>query len=271
MNGQAKRLFLCTLLAPALLFCADVGPSKGSLVVVGGGRLVPEIVNRFIELAGGKESAFVYIPTADGAEQTIPSEKTFLAREGCKDVTILHTYDRKVADTEDFTAPLRRARAVWFSGGRQWRLADSYLNTRTHKELWAVLERGGVIGGSSAGATIQGSYLVRGAVEGNTVMMAPGHEEGLGFLRNVGIDQHLIRRKRENDMLEVIDKHPNLLGVGIDESTAIVVQGDQFEVIGASKVAIYDKRYKPVEDGKRYYFLSPGAKFNLKTRQLELP
>ena len=149
---------------------------------------------------------------------------------------------------------------MWFPGGRQWRLVDAYLGTRTQRELEAVLARGGVIGGTSAGATIQGSYLVRGAREGNTIMMAPGYEVGFGYLKNVAVDQHLLARKREKDMLQVVEKHPELLGIGIDEGTAIVVQGDQFEVIGASKVAIY-------ENGKPYFFLSPGDRFDLAIRQ----
>ena len=141
------------------------------------------------------------------------------------------------------------------------------LNTRTQQELNALLERGGVIGGSSAGATIQGSYLVRGARQGNEIMMAPGYEEGLGFLRGVAVDQHLLTRHRENDLLQVIDKHPELLGIGVDESTAIVVQGDRFEVIGESKVAIYDPHHKPAPDGKRYFLLAPGAHFDMRTRR----
>src|SRR2546425_254934 len=157
---------------------------------------------------------------------------------------------------------------VWFEGGRQWRLVDSYLNTRTERELYALLGRGGVIGGSSAGATIQGSYLVRGAREGNTVMMAKGYEQGLGFLRGVAVDQHLLARHRENDLLQVIAAHPHLLGIGLDESTAIVVQGDTAKVIGASKVAIYDRNYQAGADGKSYYFLSSGDTFHLKNRRV---
>lgn len=256
-------LFFATLSA----FAATAGPSKGSLVIVGGGKLGDEIVNRFIELGGGKDAAFVYIPTADGSDKPTPVEKTFLAIAGCTHVTVLHTNDRKVADSKDFVEPIRKARGVWFGGGRQWRLVDSYLNTRTQKELESLLNRGGVVGGSSAGATIQGSYLVRGAREGNTVMMATGYEQGMGFLKNAGVDQHLLTRKREADMLQVIDAHPALLGIGIDESTAIVVHRDEFEVIGVSKVAIYDRGYTAGADGKRYYFLSHGAKFNLKTRK----
>ncbi len=248
-------------------FAASIGPSRGWLVIVGGGQLGPEIVQRFIDLAGGKDAPMVFIPTAEDGTPKVTAETTFLARAGVKHVTILHTRDRKEADSEAFVAPLKTARAAWFEGGRQWRLVDSYLNTRTEKELFRLLERGGVIGGSSAGATIQGSYLVRGAREGNTLMMAPGYEVGLGFLRKSAIDQHVITRHREDDLNQVIDKHPDLLGIGIDESTALVVHDNTFEVIGKSKVFIHDAKYRPRADGKRYYLLSPGDRFNLKKRR----
>ncbi len=255
------------VIAASVAVAASIGPSRGTLVIVGGGQLGPEIVNRFIELAGGKDAPMVYIPTAAEGTPPTSAQKTFLARAGVKNVVILHTRDRKEADSETFVAPLKTARAVWFEGGRQWRLVDSYLNTRTEKELFRVLQRGGVIGGSSAGATIQGSYLVRGAREGNTIMMAPGYEIGMGFLRDSAIDQHVITRHREDDLNPVIQRHPGLLGIGIDESTAIVVHGNTFEVIGKSKVFIHDARHKQGADGKRYYTLSAGDRFDLKKRR----
>lgn len=254
--------FSAFLLAALAAHAQAVGPERGSLVVIGGGTLGPRIVKKFIDLAGGPSSPIVVIPTAGEADTYGQSwgGAAFLHAAGCTDVTVLHTRDRAVADSETFVEPLTRARGVFFPGGRQWRLVDSYLNTRVQRELEGVLARGGVIAGSSAGATIQGSYLVRGAREGNTVMMAPGYEKGFGYLRNVAVDQHLIRRKRERDMIPVVTKHPQLLGIGIDESTAIVVQGDRFEVIGASKVAIYTH-------GRDYYFLDPGDKFDLAARK----
>ncbi len=261
---------LCFACWSALAAEPTVGPAKGSLVVVGGGGKDAAIMKRFVELAGGPSALIVVIPTAGEAESYSNnwSGLRSLRNAGATNLVILHTRDRKEADTEKFIAPLKEARGVWFGGGRQWRFVDSYLGTRTEKALHAVLERGGVIGGSSAGATIQGSYLVRGAREGNTIMMAPGYEQGFGFLRNTAVDQHWLARKRENDMVPVIEKHPHLLGIGIDEDTAIVVQGDQCEVIGASKVGIYDSRRKPGPDEKPYLLLSPGERFNLKSRKI---
>jgi len=167
---------------------------------------------------------------------------------------------------------LRHASGVWIEGGRQWRLADAYLGTAVEREIKALLARGGVVGGSSAGATIQGSFLVRGdpARPGNpdgdnTIMMVPGHETGFGLLASSAIDQHVIVRHRESDLDPVIAKHPELLGIGINESAAIVVHGNEFEVMNG-KVLIHDGR---THDGKLYYMLSSGQKFNLKTRAAE--
>jgi cyanophycinase len=144
-------------------------------------------------------------------------------------------------------------------------LADSYLNTTTHEALWELLDRGGVIGGSSAGATIQGSYLARGDTRTNTVMMGD-HEAGLGFVKKVAIDQHLLRRNRHFDLLEITQARPELLGIGIDENTAIVVKGDEFEVIGQSYVVIYDPQ-RQIDSGGNFYFLGVGDRFNLATRE----
>lgn len=249
---------------------AKVGPARGTLVVIGGGDLDDVILGRFISMAGGPDAPVIFVPTAGERQRYLPTDPSanFLKRAGCRNLEILHTRDRNEADSEAFAARVRRARGVFFAGGRQWRLVDSYLGTRTQREFEALLQRGGVIAGTSAGATIQGSYLVRGAREGNTIMMAPGYEQGFAYLRRVAIDQHLIRRNRENDLIGVIDKHPELLGIGIDENTAIVVHGDRFEVIGASKVAIYDRKYKPSAPGQpRYYFLRAGDRFDLARRR----
>lgn len=272
------RLVIISLLLTAALASAPaadydhsptIGPARGWLVIQGGGKMPPGLGQRLVTLAGGPDANFVLIPTA-GRDEGMDLEnirKSFAQNLGLTHVTILHTRDRKQADSKEFVEPLRRASGVWIEGGRQWRLADAYLGTAVEKEIKALLARGGVVGGSSAGATIQGSYLVRGASAtpgnpdgDNTIMMAPGHEAGFALLPNSAIDQHVIVRHRENDLDPVIAAHPGLLGIGIDESAAIIVHGDSFEVM-AGKVIIHD--------GKPSYVLSPGTKFNLRTRKVE--
>lgn len=250
---------------------ATVGPEKGWLVVHGGGVVTPEVKERFVALAGGPEASIVVIPTAmPDTEIGLENRRESFSKEfDVKRVTVLHTRDRVQANSAGFVEPLKHASGVWFDGGRQWRLVDAYLGTAVEREIKALLDRGGVVGGSSAGATIQGSYLVRGAPGNagnpngdNTIMMVPGHETGFGLLANSAIDQHVIVRHREGDLAKVIASHPNLLGIGLDADTAIVVHGDEFRVIGESKVIIHDGR-------KPYYFLSHGQKFNLKARTVE--
>ena len=184
---------------------------------------------------------------------------------------MLHTHDPKIADTETFAAPLREATAVWFDGGRQWNIVDSYAGTRTYKEFHNVLARGGVIGGSSAGATIQGDYLVRGAIAGPDIVMTPEkeHEHGFKFLRKSAIDQHVDKRNRWDDLIPVIKKYPDLLGIGLSEGTAIIVKGDHFVVMGAGKVAIHDNKRMVTADEKPYILLSPGDGYDMKSRKVE--
>ncbi len=246
---------------------AEVGPDRGTLVIAGGGDDIEPILHRFVELAGGKQAPIVVIPTASGAPSYDAFHRTarwFREQAGVESVTVLHTNDRVEADSEAFVEPIRNARAVWFTGGRQWRLADSYLGTRTQRELDALLARGGVIGGSSAGATIQGSYLARGDTKINTIMMGD-HQEGFGFLRNVAIDQHLLRRNRQFDLVEIVEAMPELLGIGIDENAAILVRGDNFSVMGGY-VAIYDHA-RQLPNGGKFYLLGDGDRFDLATRE----
>ncbi len=258
-----RRAFVSLAAAAANASAARVGPSKGTLIVIGGGVLDGSILGRFIAAAGGADAPVVYVPTAGDKATYGPQDPSanFLRKAGCRNLEILHTTNRAEANSDVFAARLRRARGVFFGGGRQWRLVDSYLGTRTQREFEAVLRRGGVIAGTSAGATIQGSYLIRGARDGNAVMMAPGYEKGFGYLRRVAIDQHLTQRHREKDLLAVIARHPELLGIGLDENTAIVVEADRFEVVGLGRVAIYDQLALP------QYFLKAGDHFDLARRK----
>ena len=137
-----------------------------------------------MEISGGLQIPIVIIPAADGRENYDENfgEAGMLRKMGATNVTVLHTSDRNVANTEEFVKPLLDAKLVWFSGGRQWRLVDAYKNTLTEKMLWKVLEKGGTIGGSSAGATIQGSFLVRGDTKNNQWRIW----SGLGLISRCG-------------------------------------------------------------------------------------
>ena len=217
-----------------------VGPPRGAIIAGGGGKLDLQIYRRFVELAGGPDAHIVLIPTAGteygGHDGWTAIEE--LRKAGAERLEVLHTRSRSVADLEAFATPLQQATGVWFSGGQQWRLVDVYLNTQTHEGLAELLARGGVIGGNSAGASALASFLVRGG-EFNGDIVATERAVGFGFLRDVAIDQHLIERGREGEMFKVLRREPLLLGIGLNEGSAIVVTGDLAQVIGG-QVAIYD-------------------------------
>lgn len=246
-----------------------IGPPTGSVLLAGGGRLGDDIFQRFVELAGGPEARIVVIPTAS-SENHFPDDWAGLEpfrRAGAASVTLLHTRRRDVADSEPFVEPLRHATGVWFVGGRPWRLVDAYMGTLTEDEIHLLVARGGVVGGTSAGASILASFLVRGAVADNDIVMDPSYDRGFGFLKGVAVDQHVTARDREADMLRVVSVHPDLLGIGLDEGTAIVVRGDRAEVIGRSRVAVYD----PQDRERRILrWLAPGEVYDLGRRALEV-
>ena len=258
----------------------EYGPATGTLVIVGGGSTAGTgIMERFIELGGGaEEGRFVIVPTAGGnydreGNLRMFDEDRVLAswrERGVMNVSMLHTHDAKLADTEAFSADLVQATAVWFNGGRQWNIVDSYAGTRTYDLFHEVLERGGVIGGSSAGATIQGEYLVRGATEGSQIVMTDeeNHQLGFEFLRKSAIDQHINARMRWDDIIPVIEQQPHLLGIGLSEGTAIIVTGDTFEVMGKWMVAVHDntRTYQPWQ--KPYFVLAPGDAYDMKARRI---
>lgn len=266
-------------LSSSSLFAQDkttTGPESGHLIIAGGALRDPAVFSKFIDLAGGADALIVVIPTAGGYDVTDERKDQIKAQwkaRGANNVKVLHTTDPKESDTEAFAGVIDQAGGVWFPGGRQWRLADSYLDTKVHDKLMDLLKRDGVIGGSSAGATIQGSYLARGDTKTNTIMVGD-HEEGLGFVKNIAIDQHTLARNRHYDMFEILDVYPDLLGIAIDENTAMLVEGNTFEVIGKHYVLIYDgtfwnQKTNSYETGdKVFHLLGTGRKYDMAERKV---
>jgi cyanophycinase len=239
---------------------------NGSLLIAGGGKLPAGIFRQFVRLAGGDQARIIYIPCSEKKVITeVPSILGEFRNAGAPHVEWLHTKDRSLANDPTFVAPLEQATGIWFGGGRQWNFVDSYQNTEAHRLMHRVLERGGVVGGSSAGASIQGDYMPRGDPLGNTQMMAEGYEQGLGFLTGVAVDQHFTQRGRFPDMKVLKRAHPQLLGIGIDEGTCLLVQESEAEVIGTGRVAFFDR---PVgsEEIEAYTSLVDGDVYDLVSR-----
>lgn len=239
---------------------------SGALVIVGGGGMPQEIAERFVKLGGGAEGRFVVLPTA--MDPIGPGDAaSFLKRLGAQHVDVVTARTQEELETPETLALFERATAVWFGGGRQWRFVDAYEGTKVLPALHQVLARGGVIGGSSAGATIQGDYLVRGAPAGPHIMMSEGYERGFNFLPGTAIDQHFTQRKRFPDMTALMQAYPQYLGIGIDEATALIVQGTTAEILGRGQVHFYDRRRDVVAGQPDYESIDAGQRYNLQSRQ----
>lgn len=249
-----------------------VGPPRGTVFVVGGGGQGPELYKAFIDAAGGPEALIVDIPTAGGDTAYPPDHRgtAGLRNAGAKNVVVLHSNPNRkdLANSDSFVNILRRAGGVWYEGGRQFRLVDSYGGTRTETEIANVLARGGVVGGSSAGASILGSFMVRGAPSNNNAIMEyPGYTRGFGYLKNTGVDQHVVARERLPDIADsLMPRHPEMLFISEDEGTAWLIKGDDAEIIGRNKAFVYAG--KENDPGKPFLTLFPGDHYNLATRRV---
>lgn len=225
--------------------------ANGSLVIGGGGGMPDEVWHRFVELAGGEKSRIVILPTAvEEPKAELSFEARMFKLVGAKVVKVLPHILRSEVEEKAFLDELDQATGVWFGGGRQWRFVDAYWGTAAWEKLKDVCRRGGVIGGSSAGATIQGDLLVRGAPAGNQIMIAEGYRRGLGLLPGVAIDQHFSQRNRFKELEGCLAEFPAICGIGIDEQTALVVTAPgKCSVIGTGSVWMYPS-FKVTEELK---------------------
>jgi cyanophycinase len=226
------------------------GPS-GHLVIIGGGDITSDIDTRIIDLAGGPEKAFIMIipyagadPQASGKEYVEEFKKL-----GCNRVEWLELTPNTI-ESDAALAKLNGVTGIFFSGGDQSRLTKLLNGTRILAKIHDIYARGGVISGTSAGAAIMSRIMITGnelinrdqenpfkAIQAGNVETT----EGFGLVDTMIIDQHFILRRRHNRLISVVLTNPQLLGVGIDERNAIVVNPDRtFEVMGPSAVLVYD-------------------------------
>src|SRR4051812_27416456 len=236
-TGLGGALFVASLRASAgEPVPADRGPAerstRGSLVICGGGKLPNSVYDRFMGLAGGSQARIVHIPTAS-SDRSLPDAVDGMKRwldAGAASVQVLHARSRAEANDPAFSRFLKEATAVWLGGGDQVQLSASYVDTEVERQLMALLARGGVIGGTSAGAAIMTRVMIAGGKTEAT--------EGRGFdlLPGSVIDQHFLKRNRMERLLGMLTAHPRLVGFGIDEGTALVLRDGRVSVVGDSYV-----------------------------------
>ncbi len=215
----------------------DANMQEGTLVIAGGGSLPEVIYSAAIQSSGGIDVPVLIIPQASSTTTAGPRNKKKFESFGCARVKILDLSDEAAALESVYSSQL-----IWISGGDQNRLMER-LPDSVEEAIRHCFERGGVIGGSSAGAAVMSSSMITGeanleGVEAGATEIA----EGLGLIPHAIIDQHFHKRQRFNRLLSAVLDQPQLVGIGIDEGTAVVVQKNHLNVIGRSSVVILDAR-----------------------------
>lgn len=276
-----------TLAAAAIVSTAFAAPQRGHLVLIGGGDKPPEAMAKFVELAGGPQAPIVVVPTASEEADTGDYYiKLFKEEHGCSNVTVLPIKTREDAAREDLAALARTAGGIFFAGGDQSRITEALLDTPVGDAIEAAFEAGAAVGGTSAGTACQSALMITG--EGDFTVIRSGAVElvrGLGLFRDVIVDQHFVARQRFNRLLSVTLEHPDMLGVGVDEDTAVWVQPDGiFQVMGRNCVLVIDAgdasvRRDATEDGPaslsahdvRVHVLLAGERFDIGQRKVLPP
>jgi cyanophycinase len=251
--------FLTASLAWTAAF-AQAGSARGTLFIVGGGPQPPELVRHFVDLAGGAGHARIVV-FAMASEEGLSSgeEKAADLRALGADARNLWI-DREQANSDSVVRIIEQASGIWFGGGDQARLTRVLRGTRAERAMHARYESGAVIGGTSAGAAVMSQVMITGderhpggdrpdtteafiTIARDNVVT----DSGFAFLTNAVIDQHFLRRKRLNRLISVVLEREPHLGIGIDESTAMVVHPDgRWSVEGASAATIFDARHAAV-------------------------
>jgi cyanophycinase len=259
VRDRSLSLALVGLVLLVMLPALRPAPAAGGhLLIVGGGEQPPELVSHFVELAGGSGKAKIaVVPMASSEPAETGKEKADeLVGLGATVMVLNLNHDQAMSDSVAHL--LDGVTGVWFTGGDQARVTPVLLGTPALRAMQAVRDRGGVIGGTSAGAAIMSDSMITGnqyragvdtvgyyddefpTIGRRTIEVVPG----LGFLHGAIVDQHFIRRERHNRLLSVVLERPTLVGVGIDESTALEVEPDgRWEVRGAGSVMVYDARH----------------------------
>jgi len=271
-----------------IISLSAISETKGYLFIIGGGQRPESMMKRFIELTEKFNSGKIIIfPMASGVPDEVgPEQAEQLKSFGAREVEY-HILSREQALKKENVRILDNVGGVFFSGGVQSRLTDILLDTPIHQKLFQIYEKGGVIGGTSAGAAVMSEIMITGdekrevkeghefeTIQASNIVISPG----FGLIKTAIIDQHFVRRKRHNRLISLVAEHPELLGIGIDESTAIIVKPDEtFEVVGERSIIVYDAsqaqiHIQPTQSISGFnlvmHILNAGDRFNLRTKKV---
>lgn len=265
---------------------ASSRPDSRRLFIIGGAEDrtgSAQILRRFVRLSGGRRSRIVLIPTASGYQDEVAAAYTeVFTRLGAPAPVVVNPADRRAAGDPELVAAIDAATGIFMTGGSQLKLSQIFPGTDAGKAIHAAYDRGAVVAGTSAGASIMSDFMISMGDEGLTPKQRSSQiSQGLGLLPDVIIDQHFGQRSRYARLMSVTAASPNLIGLGIDENTAIeVVDETSFTVHGAGAVFVLDcrdavtdapdaRRNAPLlVSGARVHNLPAGATFDLRTMEL---
>jgi cyanophycinase len=224
---------------PVEVACREFFPLRegiGTLVIIGGSCTPQVVYDEFFRLAGGPKARVLHIPSATRTFEEIPDRRAYYDEfysQNPASFDFLHTYDRAVAEQPEFAAPLRDTTGVWMGGGDQNLLAELFLNTEVLRGMHRILARGGAVGGTSSGAAIMSDLMIcRGYEE---IQFGPG----FGLYPRAIVDSHFSGRERHKRLARAVLSRPTYIGVGVDERTALLIQGERFGLIGREGRSVY--------------------------------
>jgi cyanophycinase len=276
------RFLVGLVLSLASILAWAVTAPKGTLVIVGGGEMPQDILDTFLRASGGRGGVVGIIPTSTSdPEGALKEWKEDLDKAGLTCVA-LDVRTREDASRPDMLTRAKSCTGFWFSGGDQNLVGDKIVGTPLQKLILERYEAGACIGGTSAGAAIMSKLMLTGDDRNGKEALSefgPGAyrtREGMGFLpERVVVDQHFLRRGRENRLLSVLMEHPDYLGLGIDESTALVVKDGKATVLGERSVMVFDPAGMAVSGESlrdlRIHVLRAGQSIELATRKVSKP
>ena len=271
-------------------------PPQGTLLIVGGGPIPDAVLDRFVTLAGGKGRAriVIYPMASESADAGVELAGDFRKR-GAETERIVLTHDQ--AESPDAARRLEGVTGIWFGGGDQSRLTAAIGKTPVEAAIHERYSAGAVVGGTSAGAAVMSTPMLTGDERhpggsrppekdsGDAFMTIARDDvvtiDGFGLIRGAIVDQHFVRRRRSNRLLSVVLEHPELVGIGIDESTALEVPpSGPWRILGDSAAVVYDARAARITSpsratlgatGVRLAVLPAGSAYDLETGTAALP
>jgi cyanophycinase len=278
-----KRIALAALVAtlPCISYANPPASPKGTLVIVGGGGLPNDILKAFYEASGSKGGRIGIIPTAtESPERALEAWRDDLEAAGIALVP-LDIRSREDSETKAMLDAAKTCTGFWFSGGDQNYIGDKIVGTQMQKLLMEKYMAGACIGGTSAGAAIMSRIMITGEdLNGKESLAEMGAgayrtREGMGFLPDhCVVDQHFLKRNRQNRLFSLMMEHPGKLGLGIDEATALIVKGGVAVVYGTSSVMIFDPSGMEQDksggfENLKINLLTKGQSIDLNTRKVK--